>query len=144
VGDILGYLIEQVLGYLIRHDALVVLDEFPLLIESDESLPSFVQRLWDHGADGTSGRLVLTGSSISMMKETVMGGGSPLHGRFDMRLQVEELAFDAAKAFFPDYDNEETVLAWSVFGGTPHRRDDGRRRVQVHEPTDGVRCAGHP
>jgi AAA+ ATPase superfamily predicted ATPase len=111
---------EDVLGYLVEQDALVVLDEFPFLIESDESLPSVVQRLWDHDVEETSATLVLVGSSISMMKETVMSGGSPLHGRFDMRLQLEELPFDAATEFFPEYDPEETVLAWAVFGGTPH------------------------
>ncbi|MEZ3118082.1 ATP-binding protein [Halobaculum sp. MBLA0147] len=111
---------EDVLGYLFEQDALIVLDEFPFLIEADESLPSVVQRLWDHDVDGTSTTLVLVGSSISMMKEKVMSGGSPLHGRFDMRLQLTELPFDAAAEFFPDYDPEEMVLAWSVFGGTPH------------------------
>jgi AAA+ ATPase superfamily predicted ATPase len=111
---------EDVLGYLIEQDALVVLDEFPFLIESDESLPSVIQRLWDHEVEDTSATVVLVGSSISMMKETVMSGGSPLHGRFDMRLQLAELPFDAATEFFPDYDPEEMVLAWGVFGGTPH------------------------
>lgn len=111
---------EDILGYLIEQDALVVLDEFPFMIESDESLPSVVQRLWDHEVEGTSATLVVIGSSISMMKEKVVGGGSPLHGRFDMRLQLEELSFDAATEFFPDYDPEEKVLAWGVFGGTPH------------------------
>lgn len=111
---------EDVLGYLFEQDALIVLDEFPFMIESDESLPSVVQRLWDHEVEGTSATLVIVGSSISMMKEKVMGGGSPLHGRFDMRLQLDELSFDAATEFFPDYNPEEKVLAWSVFGGTPH------------------------
>lgn len=49
-----------------------------------------------------------------------MAGGSPLHGRFDMRLQLRELDFDAAMEFFPAYAPEEQVLAWGVFGGTPH------------------------
>lgn len=111
---------EDVLSYLIEQDALIVLDEFPFLIESDTSLPSVVQRLWDHEVAGTSATLVLVGSSISMMKEKVMSGGSPLYGRFDMRLQLEELPFGAATEFFPDYDAEEMVLAWGVFGGTPH------------------------
>ncbi|WP_135664747.1 ATP-binding protein [Halorhabdus rudnickae] len=111
---------EDVLGYLFEQDALIVLDEFPFLIESDEGLPSVIQRLWDHEVEDRSATLVLVGSSISMMKESVMSGGSPLHGRFDMRLQLEELPFDAATEFVPDYDLEETVLAWGVFGGTPH------------------------
>ncbi len=111
---------EDLLGYLLDGGAVIVLDEFPYLVEADESLPSVVQRLWDREADETSATVVVIGSSISMMKETVMAGGSPLHGRFDMRLQLQELEFDAAMEFFPDYDPEEQVFAWGVFGGTPH------------------------
>ncbi|WP_135536015.1 ATP-binding protein [Halostella pelagica] len=128
---------EDLLGYLGERDAVVVLDEFPFLIEGDESLPSVVQRLWDHEFDDTAVTLVVIGSSISMMKETVMSGGSPLHGRFDMRLQLQELGFDAAMEFFPAYDPEERVLAWGVFGGTPHYLqavdDDQPLRHTIHD-----------
>jgi len=107
----------------------VVLDEFPFLIEADESLPSVVQRLWDHELDDTAGTLVLIGSSISMMTEKVMSGGSPLHGRFDTRLRLGELPFDAVSQLLPAYDPDEQVFAWAIFGGTPHYLqavDDGR------------------
>lgn len=111
---------EDVLGYLAEQDAVIVLDEFPFLIKADESLPSVVQRLWDHEVGETNVTIVVIGSSISMMKEKVLSGGSPLYGRFDTRLQLRELDFDAAMEFFPDYSPEQQLLAWSVFGGTPH------------------------
>lgn len=111
---------EELLGYLADQNAVVVLDEFPFLIEGDESLPSVIQRLWDHEVEDTGVTIVLIGSSISMMKEKVMSGGNPLHGRFDMRLQLQELGFDAAMEFFPAYSSEQQVFAWGVFGGVPH------------------------
>ena len=120
---------EALLSYLLERDAVVVLDEFPFLIEADESLPSVVQRLWDHELDDTAGTLVLIGSSISMMKEKVMSGGSPLHGRFDTRLRLGELPFDAVSQLLPAYDPDQQVFAWAIFGGTPHYLqavDDGR------------------
>lgn len=130
---------DDVLGYLIEQDAVIVLDEFSFLIEADETLPSVIQRLWDQEADETAATIVLIGSSISMMKEKVMSGGSPLHGRFDMRLQLRELDFDAAMELFPAYAPEEGVLAWGVFGGTPHYLqavdDDRPLRDNVHDAT---------
>lgn len=111
---------EDVLGYLAEQDAVIVLDEFPFLIEADKSLPSVVQRLWDHDVEDTGVTIVVIGSSISMMKEKVLSGGSPLYGRFDTRLQLQELGFEVAMQFFPNYSPEQQLLAWGVFGGTPH------------------------
>jgi hypothetical protein len=36
---------ENVLGYLAEQDVIVVLDEFPYLVEQDESLPSVLQAI---------------------------------------------------------------------------------------------------
>jgi len=73
---------EALLGYLGDQDGIVVLDEFPYLIDADENLPSVIQRLWDQRFQNTAGTLILVGSSISMMEEATLLGNSPLYGRF--------------------------------------------------------------
>ncbi|MBP1988185.1 ATP-binding protein [Halolamina salifodinae] len=115
---------ESLLGYLAEQGAVVVLDEFPYLIDADESLPSVVQRLWDQEIQNTAATLVLVGSSISMMEEATLLGNSPLYGRFSEKIDLRQLDFDAACEFFPDsYTPEEQVFAWGVFGGTPYYLD---------------------
>jgi len=115
---------ESLLGYLAEQDAVVVLDEFPYLIDADESLPSVVQRLWDQEIQDTAATLILIGSSISMMEEATLLGNSPLYGRFTEKIDLRQLDFDAACEFFPDtYTPEEQVFAWGVFGGTPYYLD---------------------
>jgi AAA+ ATPase superfamily predicted ATPase len=112
---------ESLLGYLAEQDAVVVLDEFPYLIDADESLPSVVQRLWDQEVQNTGATFLLIGSSISMMEEATLLGNSPLYGRFTEKIDLRQLHFDAAWEFFPDsYTPEKRVFAWSVFGGTPY------------------------
>jgi AAA+ ATPase superfamily predicted ATPase len=115
---------ETVLGYLIDEDAIVVLDEFPYLVDGDESLPSRIQRLWDHETECSSATLVLTGSSVGMMYEIALGGGAPLYGRVSKspngRLELRDLGVGSASEFYPAYEPEETVMAYSVFGGVPH------------------------
>jgi AAA+ ATPase superfamily predicted ATPase len=112
---------ESLLGYLGEQDAIIVLDEFPYLIDADESLPSVIQRLWDQELQETGVTLVLVGSSISMMEEATLLGNSPLYGRFTERLDLRQLDFDAARQFFPEqYSPEQILLAWGVFGGTPY------------------------
>lgn len=112
---------ERLFRYLGERDATVVLDEFPYLIEQDESLPSVLQALFDHEFADAAPTFVLVGSSISMMEEATLLGDSPLYGRTSLTLDVRELSFDAATAFLPDDATaDDAVRAWSVFGGVPY------------------------
>ncbi|RJX50331.1 ATP-binding protein [Halonotius pteroides] len=114
---------EPLLGHLVERDAIIVIDEFPYLIASDESLPSIIQHLWDTAVDEREATLVLTGSAIGMMHTHVLDGGAPLYGRVSQtpngRIELTQLPFHAIKEFVPTYDPEERVFVYGVFGGTP-------------------------
>ncbi|QCS45021.1 ATP-binding protein [Natrinema versiforme] len=112
---------EEILGYLAEQDAIIVLDEFPYLVEQDGSLPSVLQAMFDHDLDDSSATFVLVGSSISMMEEAALLGNSPLYGRSSLKLDIRQLPFDAAMEFFDDsYTADKQVLTWGVFGGVPY------------------------
>ena len=114
---------ENVLTYLAEQDAIVILDEFPYLVDENEALPSLVQRLWDHNVEDTAATFVLTGSAIGMIHKIALDGSSPLYGRLSKRpngkLEIGPLPFAAAMEFFPNYAPAEQVIAYGVFGGTP-------------------------
>jgi AAA+ ATPase superfamily predicted ATPase len=111
---------ETILRVLGREDAIIVLDEFPYLIESDDALPSKIQRVWDMHFGETASTLVLVGSSISIMEEKVLSGGSPLYGRRTGTIDLPPLDLGDAAAYYPDYDPETVIQTWGVFGGTPY------------------------
>jgi AAA+ ATPase superfamily predicted ATPase len=111
---------EALLRALGRQDAVVVLDEFPYLVQSDEALPSKIQRVWDTQLEDTNMTLVLVGSSISVMEEKVLGGGSPLYGRRTGAIDLPPLSIDDARQFYPGDDPDATIRSWGVFGGTPY------------------------
>ncbi|KTG25148.1 AAA family ATPase, partial [Haloferax profundi] len=111
---------ETLLKTLGRQDAVVVIDEFPYLIESDDALPSKIQRVWDLHLEETEMSLVLVGSSISVMEEKVLGGGSPLYGRRTGTIDLPPLKLNDARELYPDEDPETVIETWSVFGGTPY------------------------
>lgn len=112
---------EAVLTYLAEQDAIVVLDEFPYLVAQDESLPSVLQAMFDHHLDDSAGTVVLVGSSISMMEEAALLGNSPLYGRSSLKLDIRQLPFEAAMAFFDEtHTPEEQVFTWGIFGGVPY------------------------
>ena len=111
---------EVLLEALGEEDAVVVIDEFPFLIEEDESLPSRIQRVWDMELQETGMTLVLVGSSISVMEDKVLSGSAPLYGRRTATIDLKPLSAADARQFFPEYDSETAVTAWAIYGGTPH------------------------
>jgi len=50
---------EPLLKYLTDRDAIIVVDEFPYLIKSNEGLPSVIQHLWDTAVDESRQRSCL-------------------------------------------------------------------------------------
>jgi AAA+ ATPase superfamily predicted ATPase len=114
---------EPLLTYLVDSDAVIVIDEFPYLIESNEGLPSVIQHLWDTAVDESQATLVLTGSAIGMIHTHVLDGGAPLYGRVSQtpngRLELTQLPFRSIQEFVPTYDPEQRVFVYGVFGGTP-------------------------
>lgn len=119
LGDWLG-----VLTYLARKaedtpGLVVVLDEFPYLVEVDPSLPSVIQKFWDAGSPA-AGRLnlVLCGSLIAQM-EDLLAERNPLYGRQTLAMDVQPLPLRDAADFFPGHSSEERVLAHGIFGGIP-------------------------
>jgi len=111
---------EVLLETLGNNDAVVVIDEFPFLIEEDESLPSRIQRVWDMELQETGMTLVLIGSSISVMEDTVLSGSAPLYDRRTATIDLKPLDVSDAHQFFPAYDPETAITAWSIYGGTPY------------------------
>jgi hypothetical protein len=97
----------------------VVLDEFPYLVEVEPSLPSVVQKFWDSGSAAT-GRLnlVLCGSLIAQM-EGLLAERNPLYGRQTLAMDVQALPLRDAAVFFPGYSPEERILTYGIFGGIP-------------------------
>ena len=111
---------EVLLETLGKEDAIVVIDEFPFLIDEDESLPSRIQRVWDMELQETEMTLVLVGSSISVMEDKVLSGSAPLYGRRTATIDLEPLSVADTHQFFPEYDPETAITAWAIFGGTPY------------------------
>ena len=97
----------------------VILDEFPMLIESNLAVPSLFQKIWDQNLKDTDIMLILLGSSIAMMETEVLNYRSPLYGRRTAQWRVEPLQLPQLKPFFPKFDIEALVHVYSCVGGVP-------------------------
>jgi len=98
---------------------IVVIDEFPYLITAYPPLGSILQRIWDHSLKNSQIMLILNGSYIGMMEETILGYKAPLYGRRTAQYLLEPLDFLDAQHFFLPYDPDERLRTYAVYGGTP-------------------------
>ena len=98
---------------------LLVLDEFSYLCDSDPSLPSIIQRLWDSELNQTRLHLVLCGSYVSFMEREILGARNPLYGRRTGEWLLKPLSFADSRAFFPDLEVQDQIERYGVLGGIP-------------------------
>lgn len=97
----------------------VVLDEFPYLVTAHPPMATILQRVWDQTLKNSQIMLILCGSYIGMMEETVLGYQAPLYGRRTAQYLLEPLQFKDARLFYPSFPLEDQVRAYAVYGGTP-------------------------
>lgn len=99
---------------------LIVIDEFPYLIDANPSITSIFQKYWDEYLSSTKIMLILCGSSIAMMESEVLAHKSPLYGRRTGQWKVKPMNFENALKFFPKGASiEEAVRIYAITGGVP-------------------------
>jgi AAA+ ATPase superfamily predicted ATPase len=98
-------------------DKVIVFDEFPYLIKEDSSIVSVFQKIVDSLRDSKT-KLVVLGSSISMMEDDVLSYRSPLYGRRTGSIRLGELKFSDLRHF--GFDLIEAVRVYGFSGGVPY------------------------
>ncbi len=95
-------------------------DEFPYAVEGDPALPSLLQHAWDRRLSKTAIKLILCGSSISMMERLGLSESSPLYGRRTGQWRL--LPFDPLdfSLLWPAKNLADLLAVYCVTGGTPH------------------------
>jgi uncharacterized protein len=100
-------------------EALVVLDEFPYLLEHTPALDSLIQRFYAPRAStrlNTKTRLILCGSAVSVMRQ-LLAGTAPLRGRAGLDIRMQPFDFRTARDLHGIADLETALLTYAVIGG---------------------------
>lgn len=97
----------------------VIVDEFPFLAETNPSIKSILQHKIDHDWKERNLFLILCGSSVSFMLNDIMGYKSPLYGRSTGSMEVQPFDYLESAAFFPNYSEEDKLIAYGILGGVP-------------------------
>jgi hypothetical protein len=99
---------------------ILVFDEFPNMILENRNITSLFQRSVDTKLKGSRTKLVLLGSSISMMESMVLGHKSPLYGRKTSALRLGALDIFSIWNFFPKAKLKEVIEISGFAGGVPY------------------------
>jgi AAA+ ATPase superfamily predicted ATPase len=97
-------------------------DEIPYLLDTNDAIPSILQRVWDHTHSKSTTKIVICGSFVSMMEE-LMDKKQPLYGRITVPMKLEPMNFVESRAFFEDTEFEKQVRVYMIFGGNPFYLD---------------------
>ena len=112
--------IFQAVGKVAEEERLIlVLDEFPNLVSSHPPVMTALQKMWNEILKNSNIMLVLSGSDIDMVKETILKSQSCFNGSRTNQFLLEPLLFKEARLFFQKYEEQDQVRMYAIFGGTP-------------------------
>ena len=111
---------------------IVIIDEFQYLYNIDKAWLTILQRWWEKIREKNK-KIILCGSIISTIYRISKGYGSALYGRKTHEIQVKPLKFIYIMDFFPYYNSEELIKAYSVLGGIPRYLEEFDPKLSVNE-----------
>ena len=111
---------QDVFAYLntLSQQFIIVIDEYPYLksMTQPEMVDSTFQAIIDNHLANIN--LVVSGSHIGMMRD-MLREGNALYGRFGTVIQLKELSYRLAAAFYASKDVYDKIGFHGVFGGSP-------------------------
>ena len=104
-------------GKLGKRKLILVIDELPYWAEADKGLLSVLQKYIDVNWKDRNLMVILCGSSLSFMESEVLSEKSPVFGRRDSQIKLDQFDYRTAALFVPNYSNEDKAICFGITGG---------------------------
>src|SRR3989344_4327542 len=116
-----------------KKDKLVlVLDEFQRFLDVAPEMITSLQHHWDDFLRRERIMILLVGSSIGMMQKIMESRNGALYGRAQ-RVKISPFKYSDFRSMFGELGEEEKIIRYSVFGGTPYYLEKTKRFKETFE-----------
>ena len=103
----------------IKERLVIIIDEFTYLYSSNPAYDSGLQIAIDTILKKKNIFLILCGSEVSVIEDIIDNSSKPLYGRKTAELKLFPFTYREAREFFPKYNDEQALCAYSILGGIP-------------------------
>lgn len=101
----------------------LIIDEFQEFHNTNPSIFSSIQDIWDRYRDSTHVNFIASGSVYTLMHKIFMEYDEPLYGRCDAILKIKPFSTSVIKEILNDYNSDYTkddlLALYTVTGGVP-------------------------
>lgn len=105
----------------IKQRTVIVIDEYPYLVENNPAISSILQKYWDlHLNQNSNLMLIINGSAISMMEKETLEYRAPLYGRRTGQWFLEAFDVIAASEFFGYKSLITAIESYVITSGIPY------------------------
>lgn len=111
---------EALIQYADNKPFVLVIDEIAFIAQSDKGFLSELQKNIDHNFKDTKIKLILSGSTISFMKDIIKNKRGPLFQRSTFQMHIKKLIYSGALAFLDGLPSEDKIRYLSIFGEHPY------------------------
>ena len=109
-------ILKFLFDYSRKEKIVLVIDEFPYLLQSKALIISDIRDLIDEYCMNSKMKIILSGSLVQVMKN-LNDSSSETYGRFTSIIPLTAFDYFDSSKFYDNYSDEEKILMYSVFGG---------------------------
>ncbi len=119
--------------YIDKNGMVLVIDELPYIHKTNPNFISILQFFWDEKWKNMNLKIILCGSSISMMQKIALSYSSPIYGRRTGQIDLQPLTYLDFRILFNEWDEEDILGAYAVLGGIPRYAEEFDKKKSLSE-----------
>lgn len=104
----------------LKEKLVIIIDEFPYWIAKNKEIVSEFQYIWDEILSKKNVMLILLGSYMSIIENSLLSYKSPIYGRKSGQIELHQMPLSSLFEFFPKMEIEEIIKIYGFASTIPY------------------------